>query len=95
MGKVATQWEKEKQKQQIWRWLSSLEGNIALPGFAQAFMGNKLCVVLLLKALRVNTSIQPAPVVHKDVFRGNFGIIEDYLSTTEKNINEDETTAMK
>ena len=40
----------------MWRWLSALEGNIALPGFAEAFMTDRQCVVLLLKALGVNES---------------------------------------
>ena len=46
----------KREKQQMWRWLSALEGNIALPGFAEAFMTDRQCVVLLLKALGVNES---------------------------------------
>ena len=29
---------KKKEKQQMWKWLSALEGNISLPGFSEAFM---------------------------------------------------------
>merc|ERR1711865_622869 len=46
--------EKKKEKQQMWKWLSALEGNISLPGFAEAFMNDNVCVTLLLKALGVD-----------------------------------------
>ena len=45
---------KKKEKQQMWKWLSALEGNISLPGFSEAFMSNDICVLLLLKALGVH-----------------------------------------
>jgi len=43
--------EDRLEKQQLWKWLSLLEGNITLPGFAQAFLCDPQCKTLLLKAL--------------------------------------------
>ena len=57
-NETASQKNQKKERQQMWRWLSALEGNIALPGFAEAFLTDNLCVVLLLKALGVDEIVK-------------------------------------
>ena len=47
---------KRKRERKLWQWLSSLEGNIELPGFAAAFVGDHACVTLLLNSLSVDIS---------------------------------------